>query len=79
MPRMWKSRELIRLLSKKHSARIISQKGFHLKLRVTGSNGVTSTATIPVRKGRDVTRTSLHCIERDLAPSLGEGWLRREG
>lgn len=75
----WKSRELVRLLQKKHGAMVLRQSGSHLIVRVTGTNGTTEQTSVPVHKGRDLNKGLLFTIERDLEAALGKNWLRDEG
>ena len=50
---------------------IVRQKGSHVRVRV-GS----CFATVPDHGCRDIPAGTLRAIERQLAPFLGEGWLR---
>ncbi len=74
----WKSRELVRHLERQHGATVLRQKGSHLRITVTGVNGVTSSTTIPMH-ARDLVPVLLNAIEKHLSPALGRTWLRDEG
>ncbi len=52
---------------------VVRQKGSHVRVRVAGCF-----ATVPDHGSRDLPAGTLRSIERQLAPALGEGWLRKE-
>jgi len=72
----WTSRELVRLIVSKHDGQVVRQTGSHLILRVTDPAGGEQTTTVPMHAGRSLDRGLLAAIERDLAPALGQRWLR---
>ena len=61
--------ELLRILKEK-GCKVLRQKGSHVRVRC----GKCFT-TVPVHKGEDLDRGTL-AIERQLAPCLGEDWLK---
>jgi len=63
-------KQLIRHL-KKLGAEEVRRESSHVRMRF----GVCST-TVPVHAGEDLGKGLLRAIERDLAPCLGEGWLK---
>ena len=65
------ARELRRILRQLGCVEV-RQKGSHLVIRCG-----TCTTSVPVHKGQDIGRGLLRAIERELAPCLGEHWLRR--
>ena len=66
-----KARDLLRILGK-HGCEQVRQKGSHLVVRCGDCQTV-----VPVHRGQDIPRGTLASIERDLAPCLGERWLRK--
>jgi predicted RNA binding protein YcfA (HicA-like mRNA interferase family) len=51
------------------------QVGSHARYTIT-VNGITCTTTVAMHSARDIPLGTLRAIEKDLAPALGERWLR---
>ena len=66
-----RARELLRLL-RQLGCEEVRQKGSHVIVRC-GS----CTTVVPVHAGEDLKTGTLVAIERQLAPCLGKGWLKR--
>ena len=64
------SRELLKIL-RAHGCVEVRQKGSHLRVKCGNC-----TTIVPVHKGEDIGSGLLHAIERQLAPCLGERWLK---
>lgn len=65
-----KARELLKIL-KEHGCEEVRQKGSHIRIR----SGECFT-TVPIHPGEDLGIGLLKQIEKDLAPCLGQGWLK---
>ena len=64
-------KQLLRKL-RQLGAEEVRQEGSHVRVQC----GTCST-TVPVHAGEDLGKGLLAQIQRDLAPHLGEGWLRQ--
>jgi predicted RNA binding protein YcfA (HicA-like mRNA interferase family) len=65
------AREVLRVIHER-GGEVLRQKGSHIRVRA----GACYT-TVPDHGSGDLPPGTLGAIERDLAPCLGKGWLRR--
>ncbi len=68
---MMTGRELLRIVTRL-GCEIVRQRGSHVRVRCSWCR-----TSVPVHAGEDLKVGLMSKIERDLAPCLGPGWLRK--
>ena len=63
--------EIIRI-AKRHGCEVTTGKGSHRKVKCPGG----CATVVPVHKGEDLRKGTLHAIVKALEPCLGENWHR---